>query len=146
MRPHLLTFLALLLTAPLRAEDAAEQEFFEKRIRPILVEHCFECHSAKTNPLKGGLRLDSREGLLAGGDSGAAVTPGDTEKSRLVVAVGYESEEIQMPPAGKLPPEKIADLREWVKRGVYFPKTEAGGIAKRVINIEEGRKHWPFSR
>src|SRR5690242_17852078 len=117
MRLILLTLLVFFLTASLRADDAAEQEFFEKRVRPILVEHCFECHSAKTNPLKGGLRLDSREGLMAGGDSGAAVVPGDAEKSRLVVAVGYESEEIQMPPAGKLPPEKVADLREWVKRG-----------------------------
>jgi hypothetical protein len=139
-----LTLLALLLTASLRADEVVEQEFFEKRVRPILVEHCFECHSAKTNPLKGGLRLDSREGLMAGGDSGAAVVPGDSDKSRLVVAVGYESEEIQMPPAGKLPPEKIADLREWVKRGAFFPKSEAGGVAKRVINLEEGRKHWAF--
>src|SRR5262245_18455603 len=144
MRLIALTLLALLISTSSRADEAAEQEFFEKRIRPILAEHCFECHSAKTNPLKGGLRLDSREGLMAGGDSGAAVTPGDAEKSRLVVAVGYESEEIQMPPAGKLNPEKIEDLREWVKRGAFFPKSEAGGIAKRVINIEEGRKHWAF--
>ena len=144
MRLILLTLLALLLTASLRADEVVDQEFFEKRIRPILAEHCFECHSAKTNPLKGGLRLDSREGLLAGGDSGAAVVPADPEKSRLVVAVGYESEELQMPPAGKLPAEKIADLREWVKRGAFFPMSEAGGIAKRVINIEEGRKHWAF--
>src|SRR6188768_4583566 len=107
MRSKLFPLLVLLLAAPLRAEDAAEQEFFEKRIRPILAEHCLECHSAKTNPLKGGLRLDSRAGLLAGGDSGAAVMAGDAEKSRLIVAVGYESEEIQMPPAGKLAPEKI---------------------------------------
>src|SRR4029078_4600085 len=101
MRLLLLTLLVLLLTASLRADDAAEQEFFEKRGCPILVEHCFECHSAKTKPLKGGLRLYSREGLMAGGDSGAAVVPGDSEKSRLVVAVGYESEELQMAPAGE---------------------------------------------
>src|SRR2546430_5215447 len=87
---------------PLRAEDlpAEDMEFFEKRIRPILAEHCFACHSAKTNPLKGGLRLDSREGLMAGGDSGAAVVPTDPEKSRLVVAGGGESGEVRIPPAG----------------------------------------------
>ena len=66
---------------------------------------------------------------------------GDAEKSRLIVAVGYESEEIQMPPAGKLAPEKIADLREWVKRGAFFPKSDGPSVARRVINIEDGRKH-----
>jgi hypothetical protein len=138
--------MAAVLPAVVSADDSppADQEFFEKRIRPILVEHCLECHSAKTNPLKGGLRLDTLEGLMAGGDSGAAVVPGDPDKSRLVVAVGYESEEIQMPPAGKLPADKVADLREWVKRGAFFPKSEGGAVAKRVINIEEGRKHWAF--
>lgn len=138
--------LSAALPVMLRAEDpsAEDVEFFEKRIRPILAEHCFECHSAKTNPLKGGLRLDSRDGLLAGGDSGAAVVAGEPDKSRLVVAVGYESEELQMPPAGKLAVEKVADLKEWVRRGAFFPKSEGGAIAKRVINLEEGRKHWAF--
>ena len=138
--------LVAVLPAILRAEDgsATDVEFFEKRIRPILAEHCHECHSGKTDKIKGGLRLDSREGLMAGGDSGAAVVAGDPDKSRLIVAVGYESEEIQMPPAGKLAADKVADLKEWVKRGAFFPKSEAGAIAKRVINLEEGRKHWAF--
>jgi Protein of unknown function (DUF1553)/Protein of unknown function (DUF1549)/Planctomycete cytochrome C len=147
---RLLAGVWLLLSAALptilRAEDAAaeDMEFFEKRIRPILAEHCFECHSAKTNPLKGGLRLDSRDGLLAGGDSGAAVIPGEPDKSRLVIGVGYESEELQMPPAGKLAAEKVADLKEWVRRGTFFPKSEGVAVAKRVINLDEGRKHWAF--
>ncbi len=138
--------LMIALPAILRAEEAsaADQEFFEKRIRPILAEHCFECHSAKTNPLKGGLRLDSRDGLMAGGDSGAAVIPGEPDKSRLNIGVGYESEELQMPPAGKLAAEKVADLKEWVKRGAFFPKSDGVVVAKRVINLEEGRKHWAF--
>ncbi|MGI8980955.1 MAG: PSD1 and planctomycete cytochrome C domain-containing protein [Pirellulaceae bacterium] len=141
-----LVVLSAALPMLVRADDdsAADQEFFEKRIRPILAEHCFECHSAKTNPLKGGLRLDSRDGLLAGGDSGAAVVAGEPEKSRLIVGVGYESEELQMPPAGKLAVEKVADLQEWVRRGAYFPKSDGGVIAKRVINLDEGRKHWAF--
>src|SRR2546430_17022817 len=86
---------------PLRAEDlpAEDMEFFEKRIRPILAEHCFACHSAKTNPLKGGLRLDSREGLMAGGASGAAVVPTDPEKSRPVVAGGGGMGEAPKAPA-----------------------------------------------
>lgn len=134
------------LPAALRAEEpsAADLEFFEKRIRPVLAEHCYECHSAKTEKTKGGLHLDSREGLLTGGDSGAAVIPGEPDKSRLVIGVGYESEELQMPPAGKLPAEKVADLKEWVRRGAFFPKSEGGTVARRVINLEEGRKHWAF--
>lgn len=141
----LLLGMAVLPTA-LRAEEpsAADLEFFEKRIRPVLAEHCYECHSAKTDKIKGGLHLDSREGLLIGGDSGAAVIPGEPDKSRLIVGVGYESEELQMPPAGKLPAEKVADLKEWVRRGAFFPKSEGGAVAKRVINLEEGRKHWAF--
>ncbi len=145
IRVMFILLLTAALPAMLRAEDASAevQEFFEKRIRPILAEHCFECHSAK-NPLKGGLRLDSEGGLLAGGDSGAAVVPSEPDKSRLVLAVGYESEELQMPPAGKLAAEKVADLREWVRRGAFFPKSDGVAVAKRVINLEEGRKHWAF--
>ncbi|MFN0021499.1 MAG: PSD1 and planctomycete cytochrome C domain-containing protein [Pirellulaceae bacterium] len=142
----LILLFAAVQPAILRAEEgsAADLEFFEKRIRPILAEHCYECHSAKTNAIKGGLRLDSREGLLTGGDSGAAVIPGEPDKSRLIVGVGYESEELQMPPAGKLAAEQVADLKEWVRRGAFFPKSEGGAVAKRVINLEEGRKHWTF--
>jgi hypothetical protein len=139
MQPTL--FLLALLAAPPSAEDL---EFFEKRVRPVLVARCYECHSGESKNLQGNLRLDSREGVLAGGDIGAAAVPPDPEKSLLVEAVRYTSESIQMPPTGKLPAAEIAILEEWVRRGLPFPATEAGAVARRTIDIETGRKHWAF--
>src|SRR5688500_3636425 len=102
---------ALLLLGATLAEaqsgDAAalageESEFFERKIRPILVARCYECHSSEAKALGGSLRLDSRGGMLAGGDSGPALAPGKPDKSLLVVAIGYQSDLVQMPPTGKL--------------------------------------------
>ena len=80
-----------------------EIEFFEKKVRPILVERCYECHSAKKQPPEGNLLLDRREGVLQGGDTGPAAVPGDPEKSSLVKGIRYNDAELQMPPTGKLP-------------------------------------------
>ena len=83
--------------------SAVDLDFFEKRVRPLLVQRCFECHSAKAEKLKGGLLLDSREAILTGGDSGPAAVAGDVEKSLIVQAIRFDNENVQMPPAGKLP-------------------------------------------
>src|SRR4051812_13415594 len=111
--------LALAFTAPARAAgpDAAALEFFEKKVRPVLVEHCSKCHSAEAKKLKGGLRLDSRAALLQGGDSGPGLVPGDPDRSRLIEAVGYKNVDLQMPPRGKLSDAAIADLTRWVQDG-----------------------------
>src|SRR5437660_12570941 len=93
-------------------------EFFEKKVRPILAEICQKCHG--DNKQEGGLRLDSRAGTLKGGDSGAAVEPGNADVSLLVEAVGYAGD-IKMPPKAKLAEEQIAALTEWVKRGAPWP-------------------------
>ena len=85
--------------APAAAPDAAGLEFFEKHIRPVLVERCYKCHSTQAEKLKGGLLLDTREGVLKGGDTGPAVLPGDPEKSLLIKAVRYTDKDLQMPPA-----------------------------------------------
>jgi mono/diheme cytochrome c family protein len=119
-------------------------EFFEKRVRPILVTHCFECHSAKAKKLRGGLKLDNRDAALTGGDTGAAFVSGEPDKSLLISAVRYNDEQLQMPPAGKLPAREIADLTEWVTRGAPFPAADVAGAAKRTIDLVEGRKHWAF--
>ena len=80
------------------APDEARLAFFEQRIRPVLVEHCYECHSAGSKKLKGGLRRDSRAGVARGGETGAAMVPGDAAKSRLIEAVAYGNRDLQMPP------------------------------------------------
>src|SRR5262249_40725723 len=98
----LATLLAPLWAAD-RASDAAASEFFEKKVRPVLVDHCYQCHSPKAKKLKGGLLLDSRAALLQGGDSGPAITPGQPDKSRLIEAIRYKNVDLQMPPKGRLP-------------------------------------------
>src|SRR5262245_52698234 len=121
MRP---AFLVLLLsTAPMRADTPSREDasFFEKSIRPLLHRRCLSCHSYDAKKRRGGLLLDSRDALLAGGDTGPAVVPGQPAKSLLVQAVRHEHATVQMPPEGKLPPRDVALLEEWVQRGVPYP-------------------------
>lgn len=128
------------------APDAAAVEFFEKRIRPILVEHCHKCHSELSKPLKGGLRLDNRAGLLKGGDSGAVLDTSAPDKSLLLKAIGYKDVDLQMPPKGKLPDEAIADLRAWVKMGAPWPGLPSGALSqKNVFDLDKRkREHWAW--
>src|SRR5262245_13087335 len=108
----------LLMPAAVPAGEAspdAAVEFFERKVRPVLVENCYSCHSTGKKR-RGGLLLDSRAGLLKGGDSGPAIVPGEPQKSLLVKAISY-TEEPRMPPRSKLPDQAIADLTAWVKMG-----------------------------
>src|SRR5579872_2511862 len=94
-----LALLAVALAGPARAAaGTAGAEFFENKVRPVLAQHCYGCHSARAKKLRGGLRVDSRAALLKGGDSGPALVPGRPEQSRLVEAVAYTNVELQMPP------------------------------------------------
>lgn len=123
-------------------------EFFEKKIRPVLVEHCYQCHSAKAaenNKLRGGLFLDTRAGLLTGGESGPAVDLEDSEQSILLDALRYESYE--MPPKGKLPEKVIADFAKWIEGGLADPRLgDKPRPISPTIDIEQGRKHWAYQR
>ena len=124
--------------------SAADLDYFEKRVRPILAQRCFECHSAKAEKLKGGLLLDSREAILTGGDSGPAAVLDDVEKSLIIQAIRYDNENVQMPPAGKMPEAEVAVLTEWVRRGLPFPAASNAKAARRQIDLAEGKKHWAF--
>ena len=93
-----------------RGAGADGNTFFEKNIRPILVERCYDCHSAQAKKLRGGLRLDSKAGWEKGGDLGPSIVPGDPEESLLIEAVRYEDEDLQMPPKGKLSEREVALL------------------------------------
>src|SRR5687768_11739331 len=97
--------------------EAQQIAFFESKIRPVLVEHCYKCHASTSEKLKAGLKLDSRESTLKGGDTGPALTPGDPEKSLLLEALRYKNEDMQMPPKGKLPDAVINDFATWIKMG-----------------------------
>jgi hypothetical protein len=126
-----------------QADDAAKLEFFESRIRPVLVEHCYECHSGESKGLKGGLLVDSAEGLRMGGDSGAALEPGDSAASLLMHAIRYESTE--MPPKGKLPDNVIADFALWIDSGAMDPRVGGTKVQKPSMNIDDFRNLWSFS-
>lgn len=125
------------------ASDSEGIEFFESKIRPALAEHCYNCHSAKAEKLKGGLFLDTKDGLLKGGDTGPAIVPGEPDKSLLVKAIRYTDENLQMPPKGKkLSPEEVANFEAWVKMGAPDPRTsKEGQLADRE---DKRKKHWAF--
>ena len=92
---------------------------FERHIRPVLVEHCYQCHSAKSQPLKGGLALDSAAGLQAGGDSGEVVSAGQPEDSLLLSALRHDA--LEMPPKKRLPQVTIDRFAHWIEQGAYYP-------------------------
>src|SRR5688572_20437312 len=137
------------LTLPLRLEAAENStELFEKKVRPVLVDHCYKCHSAEaeqSKKLKAGLFLDTKEGMLKGGDGGAVIVPGEPDKSRLIEAVRYHNPELQMPPKGpRLTDEQVADLAAWVKAGAPDPRTPSATQPAAAVQIAEASKHWSF--
>jgi hypothetical protein len=136
---------ALLGESPAFAAEASAEDvaFFEKKVRPLLVLHCQECHSTRTKKKRGGLLLDSRAAVLEGGDTGPAVVPGEPGKSLLVQAVRYEHETLAMPSNGKLPPAEVRVFEEWVRRGVPFPGPSVV-VAKEGIDLVAGRNFWSF--
>jgi cytochrome c553 len=130
------------------AEPTTEQaRYFEERVRPLLAENCFECHGPQAEKLKGGLRMAGRATLLAGGDSGPALVPGDVEASRLVRAVRYADSKLQMPPDGKLSDGAIAVLEAWVADGAPWPGYEdvpPPPADEHGIDVAAGRQWWSF--
>ena len=135
---------------PLAAEEAAKPatdpsgiEFFERKIRPIFAKRCYECHSTTAGKSQGGLQIDARTALLAGGDSGPAIVPGKPEESLLIEAIGPDGS-VEMPPDGRLPPEEVALLREWVGHGAPMPDDRSAAAVKKKIDFEAGRNFWSF--
>lgn len=125
--------------APLNDDELA---FFEKRIRPLLVQHCYECHSAESKELRGELLVDSRGTIRRGGATGPAVVPGDPEHSLLIDSVRYTNTDLQMPPDGKLTETEIADLERWVKMGAPDPRVTATKFIGKQIDVAAAREFW----
>jgi len=124
-------------------EDPKGVEFFEKNIRPVLVAQCYQCHSASAKEIKGELRLDTREGLRKGGESGLAIVPGKPEESLLLKALKYE-DGLEMPPNGKLPDNVIANFEKWIAMGAPDPRRPNVSTVGSKISIVEARKFWSF--
>ncbi|MFM7926956.1 MAG: DUF1549 domain-containing protein, partial [Pirellula sp.] len=120
-------------------------DFFETKIRPVLIESCYRCHSASEQSVRGGLSVDNREALLAGGESGAAIVPGDLENSILWHAINYRDN--RMPPRGKLPAAVIADFKTWIEMGAPDPRVNQGVVVNSKVtaeDIEKGKSFWSF--
>src|SRR5260221_8391015 len=141
----LLVVLSLSLPAVIRAEEPTSEqaEFLEKRSRPLLVEHCSECHGE--GRAKGGLKLTSGDSLRRGGDSGPVIFAGKPDESLLIEAVGHRGD-IKMPPKQKLADEQIADLKKWVEIGAPWPadKPDAKSEAAPFAISPEQRAFWSF--
>jgi hypothetical protein len=120
----------------------ADIDLFETKIRPVLIEHCYSCHAADAKIIRGGLLVDSRDGLLEGGDSGPAVVPGEAEKSLLLSALKHES--LEMPPDRKLPDAVIADFQLWIARGAVDPRDKGNAELPRGVDFEAAKSHWAF--
>ncbi len=133
--------------------DAAGMEFFEKNIRPVLADKCYGCHSADSGKQKGGLSLDTRDGIRMGGDSGHAVVPGNAKESLLLRALHYTDKDMQMPPkkeGGQLPAEVIGKFEQWVTMGAPDPRegkasvTPGRPVVRKNWDIAAGRKFWAY--
>jgi mono/diheme cytochrome c family protein len=134
----LAAWVALSLSATSTFGD--ENEFFERKIRPIFVEHCYKCHSHDAEKIKGGLVLDSRAGLLKGGDNGPVIIPGNPGRSLLIKAVRYTDPDLKMPPKNqRLSETQIADLEAWVKMVAPDPRPD-----RTASRAEANRQHWAF--
>lgn len=122
--------------------------FFEAKIRPVLVKHCYECHSAESGKSKGGLMLDTKQAIQAGGDTGPAVVPGDPAKSLLLTAIKHSDPDLEMPPKEpKLPDSTVADFETWIKSGAPDPRVSAMKAAERPpVDLEAGKQFWSYKK
>ena len=145
MRPFT-TLLLLATTAFGAAIKPEDQEFFEKKIRPVLAAECYECHGPTKK--KAGLRLDFRDGLLEGGDTGPAVVPGNVDKSILIQSIKHLSEDLKMPKNGaKLDSGIVADFEKWIRMGAPDPRDKALTAAEASKDMDWNqvvklRKQW----
>ena len=142
LKPAIL--LSLLLVFSTFAEDRAKLDFFESKIRPVLIKHCYKCHSVESGKHKGGLLVDSREALIKGGDSGPSIVPGKPEESLMITAMSYEDLDLQMPEKKQLPKQIVDDFRKWVKDGAVDPRKSGGSVEKRAKMDDGRRQYWSF--
>lgn len=140
--------LSLGSVALLAAENPTDVAFFESKVRPVLVKHCYECHSTESGKSKGGLLLDTKQGIRTGGDTGPAVVPGDPAKSLLLTAIQHKDPDMEMPPKKpKLAASVIADFETWIKSGAVDPRETAAKVAARPpVDVESGRQFWSYKQ
>ncbi|MBL8873871.1 MAG: hypothetical protein JNK90_29115, partial [Planctomycetaceae bacterium] len=149
---HILPILLLSFSLPASLvgdEPSREQlDFFESKIRPVLIEHCYSCHSAHAQSkgkLKGGLLLDTKQGWELGGDTGPSIVPNDPAAGSLMLALSYDHD-VQMPPAGKLPEEIIKNFERWIREGAVDPRLDSSPMPdnKPKLDPNQAKEFWAF--
>ncbi|MFN5741579.1 MAG: DUF1553 domain-containing protein [Planctomyces sp.] len=141
----LIVFFLLRYATCVLSADEAQLDFFESRIRPVLVQHCYECHSVAAGMSRGGLLLDSRTGWMTGGDSGPAIVPGRPEASHVWQAISASGEVSEMPPKSRLAAEVVENFRLWILNGAVDPREASEPLARgRVIDLEREREFWAY--
>jgi cytochrome c553 len=142
----------LFLASPVHAEFSSKEDgtrFFEEKIRPVLAEKCYSCHSAESEKLKGSLQVDHLEHLLAGGDTGPSLVPGKPDDSLLVEAIAYGNPDLRMPPKEKLSAAVVEDFRKWITGGAPWPEESVPQTGKKVagagFDLEKRHaEHWSW--
>jgi cytochrome c553 len=151
--PSLVTLVACCLPVVVRGQEEQAQlsteqvQFFEAKIRPVLIEHCYRCHSVDGQSVRGGLVVDNRDALLAGGESGPAVVPGNLKESILWDAINYR--DYRMPPGGRLPANVIEDFKTWIEMGAPDPRVQVGVVVHSRVSpedIEKSKTFWSFRK
>ncbi|MDF1815725.1 MAG: PSD1 and planctomycete cytochrome C domain-containing protein [Verrucomicrobiales bacterium] len=142
-----LSILGIFLTG-FSNDDPASEDFFENRIRPVLVKHCYDCHSVESGKSKGGLRLDTRESTRSGGDTGAAVIPKNAEESLLLTAILHSDPDLEMPPKEpKLPENVIRDFEAWIEAGAFDPREAmASGAETDAAALQARLEFWSYQK
>jgi hypothetical protein len=154
--PFWLVLLAILLPGggkmrgaePTTSGDNKGVDFFESKIRPVLTQHCYKCHSASDGKSESGLTLDTREGIRKGGDRGPAVVPDDPGASLLLAAISHVDPDLKMPPRkDRLPDSVVADFRRWIEMGAPDPRSgDAARSPRPPVDLEAGRRFWSFQK
>ena len=142
----------LIVTAPLHAAEPSREQiaFFEKKIRPVLVQHCYDCHSEEAKKAKGGLKLDTRVATRKGGDTGPGIVPGKPKESLILTAIRYHDSDLRMPPKDRLPESVAKDFELWITSGAADPRDEMAGPTTPAaplnsrIDYAAGRQFWAF--
>lgn len=124
-------------------DQESDEQFFESRIRPLLIEHCLDCHSAEQKTAEGGLALDSAQGWQRGGGRGPAIVPHEPDNSLLIQAVSHSQSDFQMPPDGRLQDSEIQDLKQWIASGAADPRKGPQRIA--ALTAEEADQWWAIA-
>ncbi|MDF1756634.1 MAG: PSD1 and planctomycete cytochrome C domain-containing protein [Verrucomicrobiales bacterium] len=148
-RAFSLVFMGFVVSLQAEEFSAEKIDFFERKIRPVLAERCYECHSAESKKLKAELQLDHREHLLSGGDTGPSIVPGSPDTSLLIETIAYESPDLQMPPKGPLDAAVVDDFRKWIADGAAWPNEPvpergSGGSEEKFDLQKRFAEHWSW--